>query len=193
MFGKVRDRVLAQPSDAHDSGSFSPRPNRTAAETVPFQALEQLRERVHRRLDQIQDLLRERLASGSTDEREAEWTNRFKEMEEALEAAKSDAHCADRERVAALEKVEQDRALLAEAWERLERERIDLETGRFLVAPAANPPSRTLIPGVISPQLSPIRSASANPADDPVERAVFQQFQALRRDVRRKADSRIVD
>ena len=184
---------MGQSSDTHDSARFMPRPSRSAAEPIPLQTLEQLRERVHRRLDQIQDLLRERLAGTVADESEVNSCRRIAELEEAVETAKSETRRAERERVDTLVKLEQDRCLLAEAWERLERERIDFEAGRAQVASAANPSPRTLSSAANFPPRAPVRSASSAPGDDSVERAVFQQFQALKRDVRRKADSRNVD
>ncbi|GAC1344963.1 MAG: hypothetical protein NVSMB14_08450 [Isosphaeraceae bacterium] len=184
---------MGQSSDTHDSSSFSPRASRSVSESSPIHTLEELRQRVHRRLDHIQDLLHDRLARTVLDKSEGNGCRRIEELEEAVEAAKNETRRAEVERMAALEKLEQDRCLLAEAWERLERERIDFEAGRDQIALDSNPPPRTLSSAANYPPLAPVRSASSSPGDDSVERAIFQQFQALKRDVRRKADSRNVD
>jgi hypothetical protein len=123
-------------------------------------ALLRLRACVLRGLDRIEALARGRAATGG----DAALRSRI----EALEA----------ERDEALERLEHDRRQLAEAWERLERERVAAIAGGHAVAPVAP---------VAGPPAAP-RPEAAGP--DPVERAILRQFQALRHDVRRNAVGR---
>ncbi|HWE37806.1 MAG TPA: hypothetical protein VG406_14655 [Isosphaeraceae bacterium] len=124
-------------------------------------ALLRLRACVLRGLDRIEALARDRAAPGG----DAALRDRL----EALEA----------ERDEALGRLEHDRRQLAEAWERLERERVAALAAGHRVggpAPVAGPPAE--------PIPAP-RPEAAGP--DPVEQAILRQFQALRHDVRRNA------
>jgi hypothetical protein len=71
-----------------------------------------------------------------------------------------------------LEQLEHDRALLAEAWDRVEQERI-----KCAQAP------RKVVVNPFAPQV-PVSSVTPS-SEDPVIQAVLSQFQTLRRDVRK--------
>lgn len=139
-----------------------------AATTGPAEdALIRLRDVVLRGLDRLEELARRRAASGDA--------AALRARVEALEA----------ERDEAFERLEHDRRQLAEAWERLERERVAaLAAGRGAAAPApaVGPPTPAA-----EPRPAP-RPAADGP--DPVEQAILRQFQALRHDVRRNAVGR---
>jgi hypothetical protein len=95
-----------------------------------------------------------------------------------------------------IEKLENDRRLLAEAWERLERERIDGAStgGSHALTHShshahAHAPQRPAV--VVQQAAAPaFRPAVAVEANDVVAHAILKQFQALRSDVRKTAHGR---
>jgi hypothetical protein len=82
-----------------------------------------------------------------------------------------------------IEELDADRRLLAEAWERLEREQVD---GRIAVA--ADPRPARLPTQVPAPKPVIVSLSSEGPS--PISQAVLRQFEALRRDVRRASGGR---
>jgi hypothetical protein len=139
--------------------------------------LERIRERFHRWIDRLEDRLDDEAraaAPGGDLERAA------RELEAKGEELRAEAERRDREWAAHLDALERDRRLLAEAWERLEREQL-------VLAPRARAEP---CPPVASPPPAPPRSAlPASEPENPVDRAILHQFETLRRDVRRKAEA----
>ena len=77
--------------------------------------------------------------------------------------------------------MEEDRRLLADAWDRLERERIEGHVEATVAR--ASPPTPA------DPPAAPrVLSATSGTPDDSVTQAILQQFQVLRADVRRTAN-----
>jgi hypothetical protein len=89
-----------------------------------------------------------------------------------------------------LDQIEDDRRLLAEAWERVERERVER---------LASPPAASSRPGstVETPRSAAARQPPAaayapglSEAENPVAQSILRQFQTLCGDVRRNSDGR---
>jgi hypothetical protein len=154
-----------------------------------IQGLERLRECVEQRLVRLESVARERAAAPAhqPSELEQELQHRIAEYEEAQARFRTQAERREQEWRAAVEQLEGDRKLLAEAWERLERERIE--------TPAAAPgtgPGRAPAAGreAAPPERPRPRPETADPAQDSVTLAILQQFHTLRSDVRRNARRR---
>jgi hypothetical protein len=156
--------------------------------TALVQGLERLRECFEQRLVRLEAMARERVPPPVLDRTELELKlqQRIVEIEEAQVRLRTQAERRDQEWQAALEQLEGDRALLAEAWERLERERVESSAaaapqtkGRVSAATA----ERAAAP--VRPQIDP-----AEVANDQVAHTILKQFQALRNDVRRNARRR---
>jgi hypothetical protein len=149
------------------------------------QGLERLRDLVHQRLDRIEAMARERGDDPAHEpsQRELELRNRIAELEERQARIVAEARRMEQEWHAGMEKIEHDRRLLAEAWERLERERID-GVGHPAEAPGPKPTHPSPSP---SPSFRPTVAPQSN---DVVTHAVLKQFQALRSDVRKNANGR---
>lgn len=136
-------------------------------------ALERIRELVHGHLERF-------AAASGVGEREQALVARVAELEREAERASAELNQHRIEWEADLQRLEADRRLLADAWDAIERERIASRapthnaTPTSAVAPAAE--------GSIRPR--------AAAADDPITRAMLQQFQALKQDVRRNAARR---
>jgi hypothetical protein len=145
-----------------------------------IQALEELRGRVHSQLDALETLARDRARQGSKSvlQRDEQLELRASELEEANARMRTDAERWQHERQAMLEQIENDRRLLADAWERLESEQVNA----FAVAPTTAPSTTFAVP---APWPAPLSSVTSR--DQPVTEEVLRQFQSLRRDVRRNA------
>jgi hypothetical protein len=162
-----------------------------------IESLERLRERVLERLDAIEILARRRSAAGPAagasvvQERALEL--KLADIEEAERRLRSQAERQAQEWIACLGQLEADRRMLAEAWERVERDRIAL-------AGAAKPHDRSHhqgqsaqsgVPAAL-PHTSALVAARSAAADsgpnDPVAHAVLRQFETLCSDVRRNAE-----
>ncbi|MFI5457480.1 MAG: hypothetical protein ACHRXM_18715 [Isosphaerales bacterium] len=164
-----------------------------------IQDLEWVRELVLERLSSIETLARERRASTPPLRDIAELEVSFKKKSDQLEETRRRLQDqAEREKHdwnASLSQLEDDRRLLAEAWERVEQERID-----SMSAPQANPahhslgqnPQTTASTGLPHTAASiPIRSAGTDSDPcNPVARAILRQFQTLCSDVRQSAQGR---
>jgi hypothetical protein len=131
-------------------------------------AMDRIRSHVHHWLDRLEEL-----ACATSD------IDHATEQERAALHAEVERH--QREWEAQVEALDHDRRLLAEAWERLEHEQI-----AALSVPRSPVESSR-------PARAPAPPPLANPAverDDMVDQAILRQFEALRRDVRRTAESR---
>lgn len=131
-------------------------------------AMDRIRSHVHQWLDRLEEL------ADATSE-----LDHASEQERAALQAEIERH--QREWESQVEALDHDRRLLAEAWERLEHEQIAaLSVPRSPVEPSR--PTRALAH-------PPAASPSAE-RDDMMDQAILRQFEALRRDVRRTAESR---
>jgi hypothetical protein len=160
--------------------------SRVDANTL-IQGLERVRDCFEQQLGRLEAAARERTEPPVADRSELEQKlqQQISKYEEAQLRLRTQAERHDQEWRAAVEQLEGDRALLAESWERLERERTE--------GLAATPPQATgRVPVAERTSTPPVRPR-ADPADggnDPVTHAVLKQFQVLRNDVRRNARQR---
>jgi hypothetical protein len=154
-----------------------------------IQGLERLRECVGRRLEDLETLARERVSASPTaadpPEPQGLLQRRIAEFEEAQRSLREQADRREREWREALEQLEADRQLLAEAWDRLERERIESPAAAQVQAPAGG--RAAAVDRVAIPTALP---EPHDPDGDHVAHAILKQFQALRNDVRRNAGQR---
>jgi DNA repair exonuclease SbcCD ATPase subunit len=152
-----------------------------------IQGLERLRESIEQRLVRLEAMARERAALPAHEPSKLEkgLEQRIAEYEEAQLRLRSQADRREQEWRAALEQLEGDRKLLAEAWERLESERIEGIAAAQVEVPGR---SRTA-ERAPAPQPRPCPEM-ADPANDQVAHAILREFHALRNDVRRNARRR---
>lgn len=167
--------------------------------------LERIRAAVLERLDKVETAVRERAAAAPIAEpelierdadlrrraaelqqRQTEVQQRAAEMEETQRRLRTERDRWENERASLLEQLEHDRRLLADAWERLEQEKLDhpdrpAADAAFAPAPARNGHSERNVPRVV-------RAVVASDDENPVAKDILRQFQAVRRDVRRNAN-----
>lgn len=160
--------------------------------------LERIRSTVLERLNQVEAALRERAArrpfaeegltqsdpqlqqrAAEIDQRTAELQQRAAEIDDAQRRLRIERDRWENERATMVDQLEHDRRLLAEAWERLERETLEQPE-----AAAASP--RNGAPERASPKV--VRPVVASDDENPVAQSILRQFQAVRRDVRRNAN-----
>jgi hypothetical protein len=179
------------------SGSSSWPASAHLAPAALIQSLQWLRERVLERLDALETLTQQRSASASA-------VGENSDLERALERKRADLEeterrlCTQAERQekewrTSLAQLEADRRLLAEAWERIEQERIAYLS-------ASEPHHHSHPHGQGSPRGSPatrphtgalVTARLANPdPNHPVAQEILRQFQTLCSDVRRNAEDR---
>jgi hypothetical protein len=169
--------------------SSSPLPSPTWAHD-----LEELRRCVISRLSAIEDLARCRSASpvSETTGLVASLRAKIEELEEDRNRLRADAERGDGDWKRLQAQFEDDRRLLAEAWERLEHERVEAggnpALGPARQATAAHRP-RPADDGLAHP-LSPLRTTPSGDSGNPVAEAILRQFQVLCGDVRRTTDAR---
>ncbi len=140
-------------------------------------AFELLRERLHAQMAILETLARERADHQPTG-LARDLSQRERDIQEARAELQAEADRIKRERALDLEELEHARQLLAQAWENLERAQLN-----------------TAIPVVDDRRLTvptrQIPSASPPPTDviqsETITRAVLEQFQSLRRDVRKNS------
>jgi hypothetical protein len=145
------------------------------------QGLDRLRDALLKRLGEIEAMALEQASSLDQDSTEREQTlrERVATLEASLARTQAESKRKEQEWQVVLQQLEQDRALLAEAWDRLERERVEVTS-----QPVARGPSPSPAPSTAT------RQAIVGTGDDPVTRAILWQFQALKSDVRRNAKGR---
>jgi len=161
--------------------------------------LERIRSTVLERLDQVEAALLERAAripdaphadsasdypefrrqEAELEQRTAELQQRAAELDEAQRRLRSERDRWENERNTLVDQLEHDRRLLTEAWERLEREK--LEHPETAGAAARNGAAERTSPRVARPVV-------ASDDENPVAQSILRQFQAVRRDVRRNAN-----
>ncbi len=176
-------------------GGPRPAPERSAYASL-IQDLVWLRELVLARLTSIETLAATRPAfARELTVLEKSFRMRSDEVEEARRRLQEQAEREKRDWSASLSQLEEDRRLLAEAWERVEQARIESPS-----EPHSNPSLHSQGQG---PQTagangqprsvasSPIRSAEADSEPhNPVNQAILQQFQLLCSDARHSAKGR---
>jgi hypothetical protein len=169
-----------------------------SAHSALIQSLQSLRERVVERLDSLETLALAQSASaqaGASADLERTLELKLAELAESERRLDDQAARQEKEWSASLIKLESDRRLLAEAWERIERERIagssPSETHHLGRAQGQGPQkgAHTNLPHAGA--LVTARSAAADSeANSPVTQAILRQFQTLCSDVRRNAAER---
>ncbi|MEW4569354.1 hypothetical protein AB1L88_15930 [Tautonia sp. JC769] len=131
-------------------------------------AMDRIRKHVHHWLDRLEEL-----ADATPDVDHA--------TEQGRAALQAEVERHQREWEAQVEALDHDRRLLAEAWERLEHEQVAALSGTRSPADSPRPSRAPAPPPVASPPVE---------RDDMLDQAILRQFEALRRDVRRTAESR---
>ena len=170
-------------------GDQDPRPgretNRAPSRPGPaalLRDLERVREGIQQRLDQIEDLARRRAEdpSRASSDRERELEGRIAGLEEAQAQLRDEARRREEQGREAIERLEEDRRQLAQAWELLEQEQIALARSAHDTHPpaAAHP---------VAAPATPHRPDVTSEGENPLAREILKQFQSLRRDVRRNA------
>jgi hypothetical protein len=175
------------------------RPGLASARPSPassIQGLRWLRQRVLERLDALEALARREASPAAADELEAlERTLRQKlaEVEETRRQLDAEAERRQQEWSASLTQLEADRRRLAEAWERVERQRIEIPG-----ACGGQTPPQAQVQGpptgastALLHAVAPARSATTDPSlYNPVAQAILRDFQTLSKDVRSNAAAR---
>lgn len=188
------------PPSSNSTPASRPNGETPRADLRPLhQGLERFRTFVHEQLDRIEALALDRGDASATgpSPREFELRKTIAALEERQARLVIEAKRMEQEWQTGMAKIENDRRLLAEAWDRLERERIEAG-GTSAESPRSNShPGSTLHanPGQASgaglAPASPVFRPVVTPAsNDVVTQAVLSQFQALRSDVRRNAKGR---
>jgi hypothetical protein len=137
----------------------------------------ELRARLQHGLDRLAAIVREALADVSP-ARPADIGDERLELERQRADFQAEVDAWHEQRRAQIEQLEGERRKLADAWDRLERERVEISAAlRHETQPAP-------LPHVAAP---PRPAAHASPAESPVAREVLRQFESLRHDVRRRA------
>jgi hypothetical protein len=196
--GMVDDqRNLGTIPRSHEARS-GPASTRSAPAAV-IQDLQGLRQWVLDRLDSLEALARQRgtsaAAGGDIPALERTLQQRLDELEEARSRLCAEVERQEKDWSASLNQLEADRRLLAEAWERIERQRIE-GFGTSPVHPhphAQGQASPRGVPAAVAHPVvpAPARSAASDSdANNPVAQAVLRQFQTLCRDVRCNAEAR---
>jgi hypothetical protein len=172
--------VNSEPRDARPR-SGSPRPDTAAL----IEGLDQIRDILFQQLAQIESRALEQatLLQISPPERE----QALRERVATLEASQSRLHAESKRRGQEwnllLEQLENDRKMLAEAWERIEQEQLGPPTGLTAAQPA---PDLERAPAAATALELP----QVDGAEESVTKAILRQFQSLQSDVRRNAKER---
>jgi hypothetical protein len=170
-----------------------------SAHSALIQSLQSLRERVLERLDSLENLARRRSAStpaaGASGGLERTLELKLAEVAKTERRLHDQAERQEKEWSASLTQLESDRRLLAEAWERVERERIahfgasePHHHGRAQgQGPQKGAPTTVPRAGAMVAARSP---AADSDSDHAVAQAILRQFQTFSSDVRRNAEER---
>jgi hypothetical protein len=180
--------------------------NRPAMKTLDDRArlaliddLERLRALVSERLSSIEILIRENsagaLSAREVAAREESIGKKSAELEEARRMLQVQAERERQDWITAMSQLENDRQLLAEAWERVEEERIDSQCPRHasLAHQSHLSTHLTAVPTGLPTKGAtiPVRTGSVeSDSYNPVAQDILRQFQTLRSDVRQSAMGR---
>jgi hypothetical protein len=151
--------------------------------------LEELRRKVLARLQLIEDqALRRPAGRGESARMEEGFHRKLEDLERERARLLQDADRKETSWKERLTQIEDDRKLLADAWQRIERERID-------AAGMGGPARRPVEASPPRPAAEPGRSDVTDPARaagtvNPVAESILRQFQTLCQDVRRASDMR---
>ncbi len=156
--------------------------------------LEALRDSVLLRLETIEDLARRRSGNWAAeiDRLEQALKERTDELEQERSHYSANTNGDELSWRRMLSRLESDRKLLTEAWERLERERIDTVSAGATVRGSAqvhhsrggeSQPAQ-------SPQAQRTAAAATVETGNPVAETILRQFQTLCQDVRRTTEAR---
>lgn len=157
------------------SGTGGPSPSELVA------ALDRLQDLLVRRLERLAELAAEwsEQAGFTPSEREEALRERVVALEASQARLQAELRRREQEWRDLLDSLEDDRRLLADAWERLEREQTTERP-----PPASRPASAVPTPEHVA---TAVHRPAPGLADDHVAREVLRQFQALKADVRRNA------
>ncbi len=148
--------------------------------------LESLRAALHHAIDQFEDLARRRLGEVQQPVSDAAVERRLRDLEAARGQFRAEVDRWERARRAQVEALEQDRIDLAAVWQKVEEEQT---ANAAVVRNPAHP--RLTHPALPGSAVAPARRAKTSSAgESPMTEQVLEQFQVLRRDVRRKAEGR---
>jgi hypothetical protein len=154
--------------------------------------LEDLRSAVLRRLGAIEEVARRRrdAAANEISRLEDTLTRKIEELERERGRLRAGAEQEQAGGQQLLAELENDRRLLAEAWEKLELERIEASSAKSPLPVqhprASDPPQAHSHP---QPSQTPRGPAGSAP-DNPVAETILRQFQTLCNDVRRTTEAR---
>ena len=171
------------------------RPGRLGQPDLPtglVNNLEELRGCVLRRLESIEELAR-RCSDGPFLEiarTEQILKQRIKELELERSRTCTDAALDQPVDKQLLSQLENDRQLLVDAWERLERERIDALGAGSSARPAQPVHHPHPVEGRVTHGSPVPRAAAGTETANPVAESILRQFQTLCSDVRRATDAR---
>jgi hypothetical protein len=156
--------------------------------------LEALRDCVLLRLETIEDLARRRCGSWSAEINRLEQAlkERTDELEQERNLSTANSNGDEQSWRRMLSRLESDRKLLTEAWERLERERIDSISAGSPVKGSAqvHPPRGGESQPAQSSQEQRTAAAATIETGNPVAETILRQFQTLCKDVRRTTEAR---
>lgn len=142
--------------------------------------LEQLRSSLHHALDELEEMARQRV--GEPLEVDARIDRRLRDLQRAQHEFQAETERWEQARREQLEALDQDRRQLAAAWELLEQEQ--------LAALATQPKDATPPPRDAMAPVSVRRVVATSASESPMTRAILEQFEVLRRDVRRNNQGR---
>ena len=171
------------------------RPTKPGQEALPsglIHTLEELRTCVLRRLESIEALARRCSGVPSVEIARMEQLLKQRIDELELERSRTSSDLAGKEPSdkQLLIQLENDRQLLAEAWERLERERIDAIVAGSVTRPAMPAHHPHPAEGHATHGFSAPRATASADTANPVAESILRQFQTLCSDVRRTTDAR---
>ncbi|MFO0909558.1 MAG: hypothetical protein U0794_14585 [Isosphaeraceae bacterium] len=173
-----------------------PAPTRTkrgapqpSAATVS-EGLDRLRDTVVQRLALLETQVAEslELTGTSPSEREQALRERIVVLEAAQARLQAEVKRREQEWQDLLDQLEEDRHLLAEAWDRIEKERIEAQS-RPTPAPVTRGPTTQVDREVVAAMPPPAhRPTSGESSEDLMTRDILRQFQTLKNDVRRNSE-----
>ena len=170
----------------NDPGATGPRTGGLRVDPAALaQSLERLRETLLQRLEVLESIAAEHIAlrGSSPSEREQVARERSAVLEASLARIQAELKRKEQKWEEQIQLLEQDRRLIAEAWERLEDEQIQ-------GVGVSQEPSRDTSADRQAANGPAYRPPQQDDANDPVAKAILRQFQTLQDDVRQNAKVR---
>lgn len=171
-----------------------------------IQNLESMRQELHRRVAELEAKAREAAPPEGPSEREQALERRVKELEESQRRLSGQAASWEGEKERLLAQVDEDRARLAAAWERLEQERVHLSGAVPSAGGPAAPPASiatngtrngaagphphhqpAAAPGGAPPAPAAQQAPAASSPNDLAKAQVIRIFKTVMGDVRRNS------